>query len=140
MLPERGPLTDEDAELLAHAAALPDAMRPKLLRQAYGESLDEAWKVIRAANAYIDRQAPWALRKTDQVRMAAVLRVLVDVLRPVAHRAATVHARQHGQDAGATRHPRRRTATLPPWPPPWRRTSAFRRTQGIFPRYVAEPA
>jgi methionyl-tRNA synthetase len=40
--------------------------------------------VIRAANGYIDRQAPWALRRTDPVRMAAVLRVLADVLRPVA--------------------------------------------------------
>ncbi len=40
--------------------------------------------MIRAANGYIDRQAPWALRKTDPARMAAVLRVLVDVLRPVA--------------------------------------------------------
>ena len=42
------------------------------------------WKVIRAANGYIDRQAPWALRRTDPVRMAAVLRVLVDTLRPIA--------------------------------------------------------
>ncbi len=84
VLPERGPATEDDAELLAQAAALPDAMRPKLLRQAYGEALDEAWRVIRAANAYIDRQAPWALRKTDPVRMAAVLRVLADVLRPIA--------------------------------------------------------
>ena len=83
-LPDRGPLTEDDTELLAQAAALPDAMRPKLLRQSYGEALDEAWRVIRAANGYIDRQAPWALRRTDPVRMAAVLRVLADVLRQVA--------------------------------------------------------
>ena len=83
-LPDRGPVTDDDAELLAQAAALPAAMAPKLLRQGYGDALDEAWRVIRAANAYIDRQAPWALRRTDPARMAAVLRVLVDVLRPVA--------------------------------------------------------
>jgi methionyl-tRNA synthetase len=42
------------------------------------------WKVIRASNAYIDRQAPWALKKTDIERMGAVLRVLVSVLRRVA--------------------------------------------------------
>ncbi len=29
--------------------------------------------MIRAANAYIDRQAPWTLRKTDPARMATVL-------------------------------------------------------------------
>ena len=39
---------------------------------------------IRAANGYIDRQAPWALRRTDTVRMGAVLRVLADTLRVIA--------------------------------------------------------
>ena len=84
VLPERATSTDDDAELLAQAAALPDAIRPKLLRQAYSEALEETWKVIRAANAYIDRQAPWALRKSDNARMAAVLRVLADTIRAVA--------------------------------------------------------
>ncbi len=84
ILPERGPLSEDDTELLAQAAGLRDTMRPKLLRQSYGEALDEAWRVIRAANGYIDRQAPWALRRTDPVRMAAVLRVLADILREVA--------------------------------------------------------
>jgi methionyl-tRNA synthetase len=84
ILPERGPATEDDTEIAAAVAALPDAMRPKLLRQAYGEALDEAWKVIRAANGYVDHQAPWVLRKTHPARMATVLRVLADVLRGVA--------------------------------------------------------
>ena len=83
-LPERGLATDEDTELLAQAMALPGLMEPKLLRQAYGETLEEVWRVIRAANAYIDRQAPWALRRTDPARMAIVLRVMADTLRPIA--------------------------------------------------------
>ena len=83
-LPERGVATDEDTELLAQAMALPGVMEPKLLRQAYGETLDEVWRVIRAANAYIDRKAPWALRRTDPARMAVVLRVMADTLRPIA--------------------------------------------------------
>ena len=84
VLPAPGELTDDDRDMLAQAAALPAAMRPKLLRQGYGESLDECWRVIRAANGYIDRQAPWSLRKTDLVRMETVLRVLADVIRAVA--------------------------------------------------------
>ena len=40
--------------------------------------------MIRAANAYIDHQAPWALKRTDPPRMADVLRVLADVIRAVA--------------------------------------------------------
>ncbi len=39
---------------------------------------------MREANAYITRQAPWALKKTDPVRMAAVLRHLHTALRTYA--------------------------------------------------------
>jgi methionyl-tRNA synthetase len=73
------------AEPLAEAAAaLPAAVRARLERLAFHEALEEVWRVIRAANAYIDHQAPWALRKTDPARMAAVLRVLLDALRSIA--------------------------------------------------------
>jgi methionyl-tRNA synthetase len=58
-------------------------LRDKIDRQLFHEALDEVWKVVRAANAYIDHQAPWALRKTDQMRMNSVLRVLIDVLRSI---------------------------------------------------------
>ena len=84
MLPSVGPVTEDDADLRAQALALPALLRPRLERQAFHEALEDVWKVIRAANAYIDRQAPWSLRKTDPVRMAAVLRVVADVVRGVA--------------------------------------------------------
>jgi len=83
-LPARGTATEDDAGLLAGAEALPAILRARLDRQAFHEALEETWKVIRAANAYIDRRAPWALRKTDPARMAAVLRVLADTLRAIA--------------------------------------------------------
>jgi methionyl-tRNA synthetase len=83
-LPARGAVSEADAELLAMAEALPDALRARLDRQAFHEALEEVWKLVRAANGYIDHQAPWALRRTDRVRMAAVLRTLADVLRVIA--------------------------------------------------------
>ncbi len=83
-LPGRGADTEADTELLSAAAALPDLLRAHMDRQTFNEALEEVWKVIRAANGYIDRQAPWALRKTDPARMAEVLRVLADTLRVVA--------------------------------------------------------
>jgi methionyl-tRNA synthetase len=83
-LPARSAATEADTILLAAAEALPAMMREKLDRQVFHEALEEIWKVVRAANVYIDREAPWALRKTDAARMAAVLRVLADVLRHVA--------------------------------------------------------
>jgi methionyl-tRNA synthetase len=84
VLPEAGVQTEEDAAILAMAHALPALLRERLDRQAMNDALEEVWKVIRAANGYIDRQAPWALKKTDLPRMEAVLRVLADVLRVIA--------------------------------------------------------
>ena len=63
---------------------MPGLLRERLDRQALHEALEDVWRVVRAGNGYIDRQAPWALKKTDPVRMKAVLRVLADVLRVVA--------------------------------------------------------
>ena len=84
VLPATAAPTEEDAVILDQARALPALLRSRIDRQALHDALEDVWKVIRAANAYIDKQAPWALKKTDEIRMAAVLRVLVDVIRPVA--------------------------------------------------------
>jgi methionyl-tRNA synthetase len=84
ILPDAQPETADDTAILDQARALPALVRVRMDRQALNDALEDIWKLIRAANAYIDKQAPWALKKTDEVRMAAVLRVLVDVLRPIA--------------------------------------------------------
>jgi methionyl-tRNA synthetase len=42
----------------------------------------EAWmNAVFACNAFVDNMAPWALRKTDPERMAAVLGTLVAAIR-----------------------------------------------------------
>jgi methionyl-tRNA synthetase len=51
----------------------------------------EAWmKAVFACNAYVDTQAPWALRKTDPHRMAAVLGTLVVAVRKLASAIAPI--------------------------------------------------
>jgi methionyl-tRNA synthetase len=139
VLPDRGLPTDDDTETLARAAALPGLLRAAMERQALHEALEEVWKVIRAANAYIDRQAPWALKKTDPARMAEVLRVLVDVLRTVATMlspfmpaSAARMLDQIGAPAGA----RDIAALAAPWPA----GIVLPAPQGVFPRYVEEAA
>ena len=82
--PGRAAVTEDDTGLLDAAAALPERVRICMDQQTFHEALEEVWKVIRAANGYIDRQAPWALARTDRERMGGVLRVLTDVLRAVA--------------------------------------------------------
>jgi methionyl-tRNA synthetase len=84
VLPAKGIESLDDVGLLTATDGLPALVRAAIDRQTFHEALEEIWKVIRAANGYIDRQAPWALNKTDKARMATVLRVLVDTIRVVA--------------------------------------------------------
>jgi len=83
-VPQPGPFSDEDLVLLAAADALLDKTRVHIDRQAFHEVLETIWLVVRAANAYVDHQAPWALKKTDPPRMATVLYVLAEVTRQLA--------------------------------------------------------
>jgi len=80
-VPTPGAFTDDDRALLEPAQKLAETMRPLMDRQAFHEALEAVWQVVRAANAYVDHQAPWALRKTDPDRMATVLYVLAETLR-----------------------------------------------------------
>lgn len=83
-VPDPGKFTGEDDGILALARGMIGDVRQKMAVQAFHEALDRIWAVIRAANGYVDRQAPWALRKTDPARMATVLYVLAEVIRRVA--------------------------------------------------------
>ncbi len=138
-LPGRGEGTEQDAALDAAAGALPGLLRERLERQAFHEGLEDVWKVIRAANAYIDHQAPWALRKTDLARMGSVLRVLADALRAI----ATVlqpfmpesMARMLDQ-LGVPGEARDLAALAVPLPD----GTALPPPAGVFPRYVEEEA
>jgi methionyl-tRNA synthetase len=137
-LPGRGPATEPDSELLAAAEALPAALRERLDRQIFHEALDDVWKVVRAANAYIDHQAPWALRRTDPPRMATVLRVLVDTLRVIGTVLQPFMPQSIGRmlDQLGVPSNARQLADLDT---PLDDGTALPAPQGVFPRYV-EPA
>ncbi len=51
---------------------------------AFSVGLEEWMSAVFACNAYVDTMAPWALRKTDPDRMAAVLGTLVAAIRTLA--------------------------------------------------------
>jgi methionyl-tRNA synthetase len=138
-LPERGEATPDDAAMLTAAEALPGLMRAELDRQAIGDALEEVWKVIRAANAYIDRQAPWALRRTDPVRMAAVLQVLTEALRVVATVLQPFMPESMGKmldQLGVPAEARAIADLAAPLAP----GTALPEPAGVFPRYVESAA
>jgi len=83
-VPQPGTFTEADEALLGAAKALLPRLRTLLDQQVFHEALEAVWVVVRAANAYVDHQAPWALRKTDPARMATVLYVLAETIRHLA--------------------------------------------------------
>lgn len=83
-VPQPGAFTEDDTILLENGRGLLDRTRIAIDQQLFHEMLENIWQVIRAANGYVDRQAPWALRKTDPARMASVLYVLAETVRRIA--------------------------------------------------------
>ncbi len=140
-VPQPGPFDDADRELLDAAASLVTELRIRIDRQALSEALEEIWRVVRAANTYIDRQAPWTLRKTDPARMATVLYALCEVLRHLAILAqpftpdATARLLDQlavGEKARDFSHLGKRGALQP--------GTALPRPQGVFPRQEEKAA
>jgi len=87
----QGPLTEADTALrtkvgTACAVELPEAFE----RLAFAAGLEAWMQAVFACNAYVDEQAPWALRKTDPERMQTVLAVLCNCVRQLAAAIAPV--------------------------------------------------
>jgi methionyl-tRNA synthetase len=83
-VPQRGTLAAPDLKLLDKAHELLPLVRQELDVQAFHKALDHIWAVIADADRYVDEQAPWGLKKTDPVRMEAVLYTLAETLRYLA--------------------------------------------------------
>lgn len=83
-VPQPGVLEDVDNELLYKSGqAMLIATRGEFEKFQFNKAIEEIVNVAHAANLYIDAQAPWTLKKTDQVRMATVLYVLAESIRNI---------------------------------------------------------
>lgn len=83
--PAAGEFTAADKKLLdlVHVRMVP-AVRQELDQQRFHKALEVIWQIVGAANAYIDEQAPWKLKKEDPARMGTVLYVLAETIRCLA--------------------------------------------------------
>ncbi len=140
-VPAPGGFSDGDRALLKAAAAIKDNMAAAIDVQAFHEALEHLWTVVRAANAYVDRQAPWALRKTDPDRMRTVLYVLAETLRHLAILAQPVMPDSAGRmlDLLAVPAEARDFAALTPAHAVQPGTS-LPKPEGVFPRHVEPDA
>ena len=138
-VPEPGAFTAADEQLLGDARGLLDRVRPHMTEQAFHLALETIWRVVGAANRYVDEQAPWALRRSDPARMGTVLYTLAEVLRHlgILTQAFVPDAASALLDQLAVPSEARRFADLAEALPAGRALPA---PQGIFPRYVEAEA
>ncbi len=84
-IPECGELSAEDRAILEHAhVRLLPQIRQSFDKFSFNRGLEAIWRLVYDANGYIDAQAPWTLKKTDEARMKTVLYVLAEVIRCLA--------------------------------------------------------
>jgi methionyl-tRNA synthetase len=79
IVPAAGEAADDQA-LLARVAEAEGEARARFADLDFSAGLEAWMSAVFAANAYVDAQAPWALRKTDPARMAEVLGTLATVV------------------------------------------------------------
>jgi methionyl-tRNA synthetase len=78
-------LTEADVALLTTVkAACADELVREFNALNFSSGIDAWMRAVYACNQYVDEQAPWALKKTDPVRMKAVLQTLFVALRDLA--------------------------------------------------------
>ena len=138
-VPEPGAFGEADERLLQLSLGLVHDIRPLMEGQAFHLALEAIWRVVAEANRYVDEQAPWALRRTDQPRMRTVLYALTEVLR---HLAIVVQpfipdAAASLLDQLAVPTDSRKFSDIA-WAPPAGRV--LPPPHGIFPRYVEAEA
>jgi len=134
-VPEPGPFSAEDEELLGAADGLLERLRKAIDRQQFHEALEAVWQVVRAGNGYVDRQAPWALKTSDPKRMATVLYVLAETVRRLAILLQPVMPGSAGQlldQVGVPADQRDFAAFATPLPG----GRLLPKPQGVFPRFV----
>jgi methionyl-tRNA synthetase len=89
IIPTAGDAAD-DRDLLAAVDRGCADLADKFEQFAFSVGLEAWMAAVFACNAYVDAQAPWALRKTDPERMSAVLGTLVAAVRRLTHAVAPV--------------------------------------------------
>jgi methionyl-tRNA synthetase len=84
VLPAAGKIDPADALLIEEVVVACAGLRTAFDDLMLSHGLEAWMRGVFACNAYIDAQAPWALRKTDPERMNAVLGTLVRAIRMLA--------------------------------------------------------
>jgi methionyl-tRNA synthetase len=79
-IPEAGPLTDLDHDVLARSRQAFGPVGTHLSASRFKFAITEAMRTVAEANKYFSEQAPWKLRESDPDRMRTVLHVALQLV------------------------------------------------------------
>ena len=122
--------------ILADADTLLATVRGHMERQAFHRALEDIWRLISAANTYVDAQAPWALKKTDPVRMSQVLATLYEVIRKITLVVQPFMPTTAAKLLDALSVPADQR-DFSAWQTPMAEATPIAKPEGLFPRYDA---
>jgi len=80
-IPSAQALSVDDQAILDIATPLPEKVQDLVDRLAIHEAVEEVMKLVRFVNAYLEKQAPWKVAKTDLPRAGTILYVATESLR-----------------------------------------------------------
>ena len=138
-VPAKGALTDADRTILDQAKDALNQARTAMSEQKIHVALAAIFSVVAEADRYFAGEAPWALKKSDPVRMETVLWTTAEVVRRLAIQMQAVMPGSSSklldllvipQDERAFAHVDDAYALKPGTPLP--------APQGVFPRYVEQ--
>lgn len=78
-VPERGPLTDEDQQVLLEMKTIPERISKLVYAYKLRDAQAEAMNLARLGNKYLADQEPWKLIKTDPERVKTVMNIALQI-------------------------------------------------------------
>jgi methionyl-tRNA synthetase len=79
-IPEAGPLTDADRQIIQRSRDAFGNVGAALSRSRFKAAITEAMRTLADANKYLSEQAPWKLRESDPERMRTILHVALQLV------------------------------------------------------------
>jgi len=79
-IPEAGPLTETDHQVLERSRQSFGKVGEELQRSRFKNAATEAMRTVAEANKYMSDQAPWKLRESDPERMRTILHVVLQLV------------------------------------------------------------
>ncbi len=79
-IPEAGPLTDADRQIVQRSRDAFKNVGDALSRSRFKAAITETMRTLADANKYLSEQAPWKLRESDPERMRTILHVALQLV------------------------------------------------------------